>query len=681
MVRFGEALAAEQEGLWKPHYLDYDHMKNELDRLVAHEADPSTTLPPGWAKSSDDFAKVLDTEIEKVVLFYLERQGQLAAQMGSLIRSSTSNAELADGCRAIGAELVKLMSFLEINIVAIRKVLKKHDKMVGSQQLMGNFLSTRDDKAESHLRQLSALTGVSAIAASIAGGLTAARGSSQQGLVQRSHTVFYGRFDRKDSFNEIRQAEAILSEIDEMRERVSVASGMLSTAGFLATQLEPGMTEPVAVEGREPMICTYLNHATTFFYMMNYYIVLPSSGQYAQELGMPASFSGAIVGCTPLAAQISAFAYSGWTNYSYRQPLLFTTGLVLLGNIFYVLALPLQSSWLLLLGRLSTGLGGSRGISRRYIADTSRAQERTAISAMFVSAGCVGTAAGPGIAAILSGMLGREEINAPFGLILNTATVPGFLMVVLWMLHFTLLLVFFGEPACRKNKSATSNVKVSKATRQPLIEQDKSEDIQEGVCSILGRDRAVQVCLLSYFVLKLVQEGVITSTPLVTGYLLGWGQEDTGSFVAVLGLLVLPLNFIMGYLSRESDDRTLMCAMQVMLCVGVLAVVVQVRSNTVSGINFVLGAGIIYCSASMLEGVTMSLLSKVTPPSLAKGICNSGLLSTEAGTLGRTCGNWLVVIVGAHVSLPHLAQTMFLPELMMCFLLLALTRKRFALLY
>lgn len=38
----------------------------------------------------------------------------------------------------------------------------------------------------------------------------------------------------------------------------------------------------------------------------------------------------------------------------------------------------------------------------------------------------------------------------------------------------------------------------------------------------------------------------------------------------------------------------------------------------------------------------MSLLSKLVSPELAKGTFNSGLLATEAGTLGRVIGDMLI---------------------------------------
>jgi MFS family permease len=50
---------------------------------------------------------------------------------------------------------------------------------------------------------------------------------------------------------------------------------------------------------------------------------------------------------------------------------------------------------MVLVGRLLIGLGGARGVNRRYIADTVPVHTRTFFSAAFVAVGAVGMAFGP----------------------------------------------------------------------------------------------------------------------------------------------------------------------------------------------------------------------------------------------------------------------------------------------
>lgn len=88
---------------------------------------------------------------------------------------------------------------------------------------------------------------------------------------------------------------------------------------------------------------------------VNYYIVVPSSDSYAELLNAPATLCGVIIGSMPLAALVSALVYSWWSNYSYQAPLIFSTLILMAGNLMYALALKFNSVWLLLIGRFLCG--------------------------------------------------------------------------------------------------------------------------------------------------------------------------------------------------------------------------------------------------------------------------------------------------------------------------------------
>ena len=53
-----------------------------------------------------------------------------------------------------------------------------------------------------------------------------------------------------------------------------------------------------------------------------------------------------------------------------------------------------------------------------------------------------------------------------------------------------------------------------------------------------------------------------------------------------------------------------------------------------------LGAIVAFGALGGAESCLMSLLSKLVSPALARGVCNSGLLATEAGTAGRAAGDF-----------------------------------------
>ena len=64
--------------------------------------------------------------------------------------------------------------------------------------------------------------------------------------------------------------------------------------------------------------------------------------------------------------------------------------------------------------------------------------------------------------------------------------------------------------------------------------------------------------------------------------------------------------------------------------------------------RYTIGATIFYIARNLMEGLDMSLMSKVLPSRLARGTCNSGLITTEVGTLGRALGNMVITVVGVN---------------------------------
>ena len=91
-----------------------------------------------------------------------------------------------------------------------------------------------------------------------------------------------------------------------------------------------------------------------------------------------------------LLALVSCVLYSWWTNYGFKPPLLFSTIMLIVGNLLYAMALQTDSFMLIIIGRLLNGIGGARGINRRYIADHVSLLDRTRASSSFVAVSAVG---------------------------------------------------------------------------------------------------------------------------------------------------------------------------------------------------------------------------------------------------------------------------------------------------
>lgn len=186
----------------------------------------------------------------------------------------------------------------------------------------------------------------------------------------------------------------------------------------------------------------------TFLYLANQYVVAPTSGEYARLLGMTPAMSGVIIGLCPAAALVSSLLYSMWTNYSFTNPTLVCIGCGITGNLIYGAALQCNSSYFIIIGRLLTGFGGPRVISRRYIADHVPASHRLVASSQFVTAGAMGLACGPLISSLveLSGATFRWKLGGTVLLWYQAETAPGWIMAGMWLLALIVVLVAFKEP-------------------------------------------------------------------------------------------------------------------------------------------------------------------------------------------------------------------------------------------
>lgn len=98
-----------------------------------------------------------------------------------------------------------------------------------------------------------------------------------------------------------------------------------------------------------------LNLANTFLYMVNTYIIVPTADNYSLSLGAAATVCGIVIGSMAVAQVFSSVYFSAWSNKSYMKPLIFSSIVLLIGNVLYALAYDLNSIYVLLIGRLFCG--------------------------------------------------------------------------------------------------------------------------------------------------------------------------------------------------------------------------------------------------------------------------------------------------------------------------------------
>ncbi|XP_054784928.1 SPX domain-containing membrane protein At4g22990-like isoform X1 [Prosopis cineraria] len=681
MVAFGKKLRESQIQEWKGHYINYKLMKKKVNGYVEQ-------IEAGAQNRHHvlrDFSRMLDTQIEEIVLFLLEQQGLLAHRLSDIAQqhhallqpqNNLNTYHLQELYREVGRDLLKLLFFVEMNAIGLRKILKKFDKRFG-YKFTDYYVKTRANHPYSQLRQVFRHVGMGAVVGVLSHNLADLRD------LQQCQGRYISIYDQPSYSH----PDPVLDSIKVAVERLSNSTTFLQFLGrhafIMQEELPSPYEEHVEDESqRYHFMSLLLNLVNTFLYMVNTYIIVPTADNYSLSLGAAATVCGIVIGSMAMAQMFSSVYFSAWSNRSYRRPLLISSIVLLLGNILYALAYDLNSISVLLIGRLFCGLGSARAVNRRYISDCVPSKLRMPASAGFVSASALGMACGPALASLL------QTNFSVYKFTMNEETLPGWVMALAWLVYLLWLWICFREPPHHEKgnlepyQANTVPVVHVAVDTQPLItnseitEQDEvreeedgdNSEVQKPVTSIVAAYRlltpSVKVQLFVYFMLKYAMEIVLAESSVITGYYFLWSTSSVAIFLACLGLTVLPVNIVVGsYISNIFEERQVLLASEIMVCIGLLLSFHIFIPYSV--LQYVGSALVTFVSAEVLEGVNLTLLSRMMSSRLSRGTFNGGLLSTEAGTLARVVADATITMSG-YLGESNLLNATLLPALLIC---------------
>ncbi|KAG5538490.1 hypothetical protein RHGRI_019163 [Rhododendron griersonianum] len=685
------------------YYINYKMLKKKVkqysQQIEAGAQDPFYVLK--------DFSRTLDNQIERIVLFFLEQQGILASRLSALGKQPDALSQHADlsrlsevqaAYRDVGRDLLKLLFFVEMNAIGIRKILKKFDKRFG-YRFTNYYIRTRANHPYSQLRQVFRHVGIGAVVGVISRNLAE---------LQDHDGNCVSIYDQPALHLPDPVMDSIKASVDRLTNSTNFLEYLGKHALIVQEELPTPFEDDHVLDERYHFMSLLLNLVNTFLYMVNTYIVVPTADDYSLSLGAAASVCGVVIGTMAVAQLFSSIYFSAWSNKSYLRPLVFSSVVLLVGNTLYALAYDLNSIYVLLIGRLCCGLGSARAVNRRYITDCVPLKMRMQASAAFVSASALGMACGPAVACFLQIRFKLFQIT------FNEVTLPGWVMAVAWVVYLVWLWISFKEPPPyeAKDNTASQDAKsgqleagvVEDGASQPLLvslgEKQCGEDREEEDCdvseeapeethkpvtSIVSAYRlltpSVKVQLFVYFMLKYAMEILLAESSLITTYYFLWSTTNVAIFLACLGLTVLPINTIVGsYMSSIFEERQVLLASQIMVCSGIVLSFHVIVPYSV--LQYVCSALITFVAAEVLEalpspakmltpplltnaGVNLSLLSRVMSSRLSRGTYNGGLLSTEAGTLARVIADGTITLAG-YWGMNKLLNITLLPALFVC---------------
>ncbi|XP_062219904.1 SPX domain-containing membrane protein OsI_08463 [Phragmites australis] len=681
MVNFGKRLMADQLEEWKEYYINYKMMKKKVKLYVQQ----TQTGGKNRDQVLKEFSRMLDDQIEKIVLFLLQQQGHLSSrienlgeQRAELVEHShvSQICQLREAYREVGYDLVKLLRFVDMNATGIRKILKKFDKRFG-YKFTDYYVSTRANHPYSQIQQIFKQVGVVAVVGALSRNLA---------YLQDHQGSFSSIYDHPS----ITFKDPVIEQINHSVQKLTHSTNFLEFLGQHALIVPEDMQSgsDLVDDQSYHFLSLLLNLVNTFLYMVNTYIIVPTADDYSVSLGAAATVCGVIIGSMAVAQIFSSVYFSAWSNKSYFRPLVFSSIMLFFGNLLYALAYDLSSLTVLIVGRLLCGLGSARAVNRRYISDCVPLKIRLQASAGFVSASALGMACGPALAGLL------QTKFKIYGLTFNQNTLPGWVMCLAWLAYLFWLWLSFKEPGhiARQNSvntlSSDSGHRVSgnleDGLRQTLLidakerhdengedndnNEEDPEDSHKPAASLAAAYRlltpSVKVQLLIYFMLKFAMEILLSESSVVTTFYFKWTTSTVAIFLAVLGLTVLPVNVIVGsYITNLFQDRQILVASEIMVLIGIVMSFCFTPHYSVP--QYVLSALITFVFAEVLEGVNLSLLSRVMSSRLSRGTYNGGLLSTEAGTLARVAADMTITAAG-YLGQSRLLNATLLPSLVIC---------------
>ncbi|KAK8578769.1 hypothetical protein V6N12_069113 [Hibiscus sabdariffa] len=678
MVAFGKKLKERQIQEWQGFYINYKLMKKRV-KQYANQIEVGTQDRRHVLK---DFSRMLDNQIEKIVLFILEQQGKLSSRLTKLRERHdaleeqpeiSQITELREAYRAVGQDLLKLLYFVEMNAIGLRKILKKFDKRF-RYRFTDYYVKTRANHPYSQLQQVFKHVGLGAVVGAISRNLHE---------LQDRQGSYLSIYDPPALPLQDPVVDAIKAAVDRLTYSTNFLNFLAQHALIMQEEL-PAPADERVDEEKYHFMSLLLNLANTFLYMVNTYIIVPTADDYSMSLGAAATVCGIVIGAMAVAQVFSSVYFSAWSNRSYFRPLIFSSIVLFVGNAMYAMAYDMNSLTVLLLGRLFCGFGSARAVNRRYISDCVPLKIRMQASAGFVSASALGMACGPALAGILQTNFKIYKFT------FNQNTLPGWVMAVAWLVYLIWCWISFKEPSHdTEEPNASGSVKIENGAleegKQPLLitseekqlddedpegdgSEEAPEESREPATSFMSAYRlltpSVKVQLLIYFMLKYAMEILLSESSVITTYYFSWSTSTVAVFLACLGLTVLPVNIVVGsYISNMFEDRQILLASEIMVCIGILLSFHMIIPYTVP--QYVCSGLIMFVSAEVLEGVNLSLLSRVMSSRLSRGTYNGGLLSTEAGTIARVIADATITVAG-FLGQSQLLNVTLLPSLLIC---------------
>ena len=347
-------------------------------------------------------------------------------------------------------------------------------------------------------------------------------------------------------------------------------------------------------------------------------IVVPTADQYAKRLGASESFSGLIIALTPVSQGIIGVPinYAMLSrNISMKSIIIIMVAGSILGNVLYALAGLMHSKIIILVSRMIIGICQCQLAGPIYIARAVGVKKRTKVMFLYSTMAAVAFFGAPLIAALLEIFVKDLRIQ---DLVLNSDTIPGWCMAVLYFIYM-LMVVFFFEDA-----------QDVESTASPAGETDANEEAQDSLCR-----PGFLICLLASFISPM-------TTTMCTVFFVKLAEQAwdlsvsaTSLWLAAAMVVVAAMSFLSSFVTPYIEDRNGLLLSCLLACISAtLTYHIGHDWSTASITVFVLGFLLMQSCSGVVKNYGYALVPKIVAPHLkdAAGTVNMVVLQLGRGT-------------------------------------------------
>ena len=276
---------------------------------------------------------------------------------------------------------------------------------------------------------------------------------------------------------------------------------------------------------------------------------------------------------------------------------------MVLGNVLYALAYRANFLYLILIGRIVSGLGFISFLySKRYCSDPRIVgiRRRTTLASWLVIGQGFGFSAGPFVGGLLYKIGFANKV-------FNGLSSPGWVLSVIWILFWILSSQIFKDVPIRPQGESYQLSHINRTeneSQSPPVERQQVTPQQWGVIICM-----CYYAMTCFFILGSWEVNI----PVFTAQALGYSPYRAGNFIALGGITAFPFLILNVRYARRIQDRVVLASGTSLGLIGLLIMLTILHTDNVHFGSLFVCWFLVALGFNLASTCTLSLLSKQLP--------------------------------------------------------------------